>query len=155
MSKAIILTYADVTEQEAKLLKETKVLKLAINQHAEELKPDIRICTDWNLVYICKNFPQPVISVRDYFRYKSPRIIPNNLEFKGATIISAVEWLISNEYNDILIVGDNSVNNKEFQDNVNKHITPMMEYARIWQYRFGNFQLPVKSVSKFLGDCDE
>jgi len=154
MSKAIILTYAPVTKEEAKLLKETTFLKLALNHHAEELKPQIRICSDYNLPYICKNFTQPVISVRDYFRYVNPRVIYNNLEFKGATIISAVEWLISKQYNDILIIGDNSVNTEEFQNNVNKHTTPLMEYARIWQYRFGNFQLPVKSISKFLGERD-
>lgn len=154
MSKAMVLTYAPVSKDEAKLIKETTVLKLAINQHAEELNPQIRICSDWNLPYICHNFNQPIISVRDYFRYINPRLIPNNLEFKGATIIAAVEWLISKHYNDILIIGDNTVNTEEFQDNVNKHITPLMEYAAIWQYRFGKFQLPVKSISKFLGERD-
>lgn len=154
MSKAMVLTYASVSKDEAKLIKESTIFKLAINQHAEELNPQVRICSDWNLPYICKNFPQPIISVRDYFRYINTRLIPNNLEFKGATIIAAVEWLISKQYNDILIVGDNTVNTEDFQNNVNKHITPLMEYARIWQYKFGKFQLPVKSIGKFLGERD-
>lgn len=152
--KAIILTYAPVSESEQKLLKNTHIAKLAINQHGEEYKPHIRICGDYNLAYIYKNFKQPIISIREHFRYINPRVIPNNLEFKGATIISAVEWLIEMNCDEILIVGDNTVNTKDFQDNVKTQISKLQEHAKIYQYTNGNFDLPVKSISEFLNAVD-
>ena len=148
--KAIILTYAPVTDSDKVLLQSTKIFKVAINQHGEEYKPDVRVAGDWNLTYLCKNFSQPIVSLREHFRFISPREVENNVEYKGATIVGAVEWLIQRGIRDILIVGDNTVNTKEFQDNINKYITPLMTKTRIWQYSYGNFNVPVKSIEKFI-----
>lgn len=151
--KAIILTYAPVPESERELLKTTKIFKLALNNHAEEFNPNMRICSDYILSDICQNFPQKVVSVRDRFRFTTDRVeyFPN---FKGATILSGIEYLIFKGYDEILIIGDNKVNTKEFQKRVNKHIEQVKEYASIYQYTNGNFDLPVKSISEFLNAVD-
>lgn len=153
MTKAIILTYAPVPESEQELLKSTKIFKLALNHHAEEFKPDLRICSDYILADICRNFPQKVVSVRDRFRFTTDRVeyFPN---FKGATILSGIEYLIFKGYDEILIIGDNTVNTKEFQENVNCHLKHITKRANIYQYTNGKFDLPVKSISEFLNAVD-
>ena len=147
--KAIILTYAPVNESEQEILKETNIFKLAINQHAEEYKPNIRFITDYILSCICQNFPEKVVSVRDKFRYDSSRVEYFNAEFKGVTMISALEYLIYKRYDEILIVGDNTVNEKEFQDVIKKETDILKEKVKIYQYTNGNFNLPVKSITEF------
>lgn len=146
--KAIILTYAPVPESEQELLKSTKIFKLALNNHAEEYKPDLRICSDYILSDICRKFPQKVVSVREKFRFTTDRVeyFPC---FKGATILSAIEYLIHKGYDEILIIGDNKVNTKEFQDNVNHYMEQLKNLASIYQYTKGNFNLPVKSIAEF------
>ena len=150
--KSIILTYAPVPETEQALLTSTKIFKLALNGHAEEYKPDLRICSDYILSDICRNYPQKVVSVRERFKFATDRVeyFPC---FKGATILSALEYLIHKGYDEILIVGDNKVNTKEFQDNVNHYIEQIKELASIYQYTDGNFDLPTKSITDFCGGC--
>jgi len=146
--KAIILTYAPVPESEQEFLKSTKIFKLALNNHAEEYKPDLRICSDYILSDICRDFPQKVVSVREKFRFTTDRVeyFPN---FQGATISFGIEYLIFKGYDEILIIGDNTVNTKEFQERVNKYIEQVKEKASIYQYTNGNFNLPVKSITEF------
>jgi hypothetical protein len=146
--RAIILTYAPVQESDKEILKNTKIFKLALNNHAEEYKPDLRICSDYILSDICRDFPQKVVSVREKFRFTTDRVeyFPN---FQGATISSGIEYLIFKGYDEILIIGNNKVNTKEFQERVNKHIEQVKEYASIYQYTNGNFNLPVKSITEF------
>lgn len=149
--KAIILTYAPVKEEEKKLLRRTKVFKIAINQHGGEYKPTVRIISDYVLASMCKRFPENIISIRDRFRYESKRVeYINDIEFKGATIICAVEYLKNNGYKRILIVGDNRVNNKDFQKNVRKQIDKIKDGLFLYQYTKGNFNLPVMSITEFL-----
>ena len=148
--KAIILTYADFKEKE--LIRDTNIFKIALNQHAEELKPDIRIITDYNLGEKCIKFPQKIISLRDHFRFTTNRAIYPDLEFKGSTILAAIDWLIQQKYREILIIGDNTVNTKEFQDKVNEEIEKIKHKANIYQFSSGNFNLPVMSIKEFLGE---
>lgn len=148
--KAIILTQAPVTDAENKILLETEIFKLAINQHAEELKPDVRIISDYILAEICRNFSQKVVSVRDKFRYSSDRVEYFDTEFRGATIVSAIEYLISKNFDEILIVGDNTVHKEVFQNFVRKEVDMVKGKAEIYQYSYGNFNLPTKSVADFV-----
>lgn len=149
--KAIILTYAPVNEQEKKLLRKTKVFKIAINQHGGEYKPTVRIISDYVLANICRNFPEKVISIRDRFRFLTSRVeYPEGIEFKGATIVCAVEYLKNNGYKRVLIVGDNKVNTKEFQKNVKARINEIKDGMFLYQYTKGNFNLPVMSITEFL-----
>lgn len=136
--KAIILTYAPVQDSESEILKNTKIFKLALNQHAADLNPNARIITDYVLDKIYKTFPEKIISLREKLRALSPRIEYPDIEFKGSTIIAAVDYLISKNYDEILIVGDNMVNTKKFQDEVNKEMDKLVSKAKIYQYKKGN-----------------
>lgn len=151
--KAIILTYAPVLDSERELLINTKIFKLALNQHAKELNPDARIITDYVLSNICKMYPEKIISIRERLRYYSPGIEYPDIEFRGSTIIAGIEYLISKRYDEILIVGDNKVNSLAFRDEVNKELDRIKYNAKIYQYTKGNFNLQVKSIEEFLKNC--
>jgi hypothetical protein len=112
--KAIILTYAPVQDFEREILKQTNIFKLALNQHAVDLKPNARIITDYILPKIFDSCPEKIISVRQRLRCYSARVEYPNIEFKGSTIIAAADYLISKDYDEILIVGDNRVNSQKF-----------------------------------------
>ena len=150
--KAIILTQAPIKDFEKEILKHTKIFKIALNQHAEELKPDVRMITDYILADICQNFPQKVISVRDKFRYETSRVEYFNTEFKGATIVAAIEYLISKNYDEILIVGDNTVNSTYFQNYTKKEVDILKKKAKVYQYSKRNFTLPFLSIKEFCKD---
>ena len=149
--KAIILTYAPVQDFERELLINTNIFKLALNQHAKDLKPDARIITDYVLSKILKTCPEKIISVREKIRCYSPRVEYAEIEFKGSTIVAAIDYLISKCYNEILIVGNNKVNSKVFHEDVNRQIDKLVLKANIYQYTKGNFNLAVKSIKEFIG----
>lgn len=148
--KAIILTYAPVSDFEREILLHTKIFKLALNQHAESLNPNARIITDYILSDILKKCSEKIISIREKLRCFSPRVEYPQIEFKGSTIIAGIEYLIANKYTEILIVGDNKVNSKQFQDNVNFHIDRITPRVNIYQYSKGNFNLRIKSIKDFI-----
>ena len=148
--KAVILTYAPVQDSEQELLLRTNIFKLALNQHAKELKPNARIITDYILLKILSNSSEKIISLREKLRYYSPRVEYPKIEFKGSTIIAGIEYLISKGFNEILIIGDNKVNSADFRDEVNKAMDKIKHKAKIYQYSKGNFNLEVKSIKEFL-----
>ena len=147
--KAIILTYAPVQDYEREILKNTKIFKLALNQHAKDLKPDARIITDYVLPHIIANSPENIISIREKLRYNSQRVEYPDIVFKGSTIIAGVDYLILKGFDEILIVGDNRVNTVKFQCEVNKEMDKLSAENRIYQYSDGNFNLKVKSIKDF------
>lgn len=151
--KAIILTGIPIITRHKNLIKNTNVFKLALNGYSEELSPDVRFISDYVLDYIYENFPEPIVTVRDFPEKKYLRVIKAGVEFKGATIISSCEWLYNNNYNNILIVGDNTVHNKTHQNNVRqgiKELSKLHPDLNIFQFKKGNFNLPVKSINKFI-----
>ena len=147
--KAIILTYAPVNKADEEILKMTDILKLALNQHAENLRPDARIITDYMLKDILKNFSQKIISLRDRLREPSDRIEYFDGEFKGATILAAIDYLISKNYNEILIIGDNRVNHQSFRNDVDKEIEKYKGNIKLYQYSNGAFNLPTYTIEQF------
>ena len=148
--KAIILTYAPVQDFERELLLHTKIFKLALNQHAKDLNTNARIITDYVLPRILKTCSEKVISVRERLRSYSPRVEYPNIEFKGSTIVAGIDYLISKNYDEILIVGDNKVNSIQFRDEVNKEIEKIQNKAKIYQYSNGNFNLRIKNIKNFI-----
>ena len=100
-------------------------------------------------------FQEKIISVREIPRVTNSRVIKANVEFKGSTIVCAVEWLIKKGYTDILIIGDNKVNTPDFQEEVNWHINKLKNKARIYQYTKGNFMLPIRNVTEFIEEGGE
>jgi len=149
MLKAIILTYANIEQSEKSLLQSTNIFKLALNQHAEELYPDYRIITDYFLEKMCKNFSQKIISVRDRLNCYSDKVEYFDGKFKGATILSAIDYLLSKDYEEILIIGDNKVHDPAFQNLINTEIDKLDTKTKIYQYSDGNFHLPVKTIEEF------
>lgn len=153
--KAIVLTYAPINDADKEMLIKTDIYKLALNQHSEELKPDARIMTDYYLEYLYNNFPQKIISIRDKLRFESERVEYPDIEFKGSTILAALEYLILKNYTEILIIGDNKVNSAEFQKMVNCDISKLDKKVKIYQYSKGNFSLPIKGVKDFINCNNE
>lgn len=148
--KAIILTYAPVQDFEQEILSKTKIFKLALNQHAANLKPDERIITDYVLPNIIKTSSEKIISVREKLRYFSSRVEYPDIEFKGSTIIAGIDYLISKNYDEILIVGNNNVNSQKFRDEVNNEMNKLSNKIRIYQYSKGNFNLEVRSIKEYV-----
>ena len=146
--KAIVLTYAPVEESEKEILKNTKIFKIALNSHAEEFNPDLRICSDYILSDLCRKFSQKIVSVREKLRYESKRVEYFD-KFSGSTIVSAIEYLMFKGYSNILIIGDNKVNTKKLQKEINKCLEPLSNEACIYQYTKGNFKLKVMSITNF------
>lgn len=149
--KAIILTYAPISDEERDILKRTDIFKLALNQHSKDLNPHARIITDYILLKVYKSCPERIISVREKFKFYSSRVEYPEIEFKGSTIIAAADYLISKNYDEILIVGDNKVNSVEFRNKVNEKMDIISSEAKIFQYTNGNFNLPVRKIADFAG----
>ena len=148
--KSIILTNAPVDGEEWEILKTTDIFKLALNHHAEQLNPNARIITDYVLPQICERFPEKIISIREKLRCLSKRVEYPNIEFKGSTMVAAVEYLILKGFDEILIIGDNTVYSKEFQNLINEEISKLAFRTKIYQYRNGNFYLPTKTIAEFV-----
>lgn len=153
MKSALILTSIDLNIEDRNLIRTAKFFKLALNHHARELLPNARIFTDYvNFPYVLKEFPTDlIITVRSFPRNKTKNIIiPKNIQFKGSTMVAAVEFLQNNGVNRVLIVGDNTVHSKSFQDDVKNQLDCIKKTAEIYQFSNGNFNLPVKSIKEFL-----
>lgn len=148
-TKSIILTYAPVSEDEKSILINTDIYKLALNQHAGEYLPHARILADYILPRIYRSFDGKIISVRDKSIPESGRVEYFKGEFKGSTIIAAVDYLISKGFEKVLIVGNNQVNNMKFRNEVSDEIDKIKDKIKLYQYSKGNFNLPVMSVADF------
>ena len=152
MNKAIILTNAFVENDDKNILINTNITKIAINHHAEDLKPDYRICSDYIITNLLYKFNQPIISIREFVNNKKI-IYAGNISFKGSTMIACIEYLINSGYNEILIIGDNTVHQDFFQKRINDEIDIIKSNKKdinIYQYSNGNFNLPVMNVKEFI-----
>lgn len=152
MQKAIILSNVETTEEEFKLLRDTDVYKLALNYHASKYNPDARIFTDYvDLINVHQTFPNDAIYT---VRCKPLRPIKNvetvDIEFKGSTIIAAIDFLIKCNTENILLVADNTVHSQNFRDEINKNILSLKTNMHIYQFKVGNFPLPTVNVRDFL-----
>ena len=152
IKKAVILTYAPVSNLEQELLKNTKIFKLALNQHAGQLQPHARIITDYVLKSMNSKFSEKIITVRDRSKPQNDKIEYYDGEFRGATILSAIDYLTDKNYKEILIVGNNLVNNIKFRNLINNEIEKIKNEIILYQYSNGNFKLPIKSIPEFLNN---
>lgn len=150
--KALILTGISLNPYEKELIQKTGIKKFALNHHAQELKPDFRICTDYGIAaLLLQKFPQDVITTRDYAPNKR-LIYAGHITFKGSTIVACIEYLIYSGFNEILIIGNNTVHQIFFQERVKKEIDCLLQSnsnIQIFQFSHGNFNLPIISIKEF------
>lgn len=144
--KCLILTNYKATDEECSYIRDTDVYKIAINEHGEQYKPDARIITDYIAEKVCKNFSQTILSVRDKWNL-SDRVKHIDIEFKGATILAAIDYAKLKGYDNILLVADNTAHSKDFQELVKRNI---IDDGTIYQCSKGNFNLPVKSIKEWI-----
>lgn len=151
--KAIVLTPAPIEPEDVQPLLDTKIHKYAINGHAEWLKPDYRICSDYGVIgYLLEYFTQTIITTREYAK-NSRLIYAGEIPFRGSTMTACLDYLVSKGYKQILIIGNNTVHEQFFQDRINSEIKRILEDnsdVKIFQYSKGNFNLPVMSVQQFV-----
>ena len=148
LMKCLILTNYPITKEEAFYITNytRNIHKVAINWHAQNLNPDVRICTDYILKDLYDKTTEPIYSVRDR-SILSPRVKFLDVEFKGATILAAIDYAKLKGYDNILLVADNTVHSKSFQKLVNSHI---VNDGKIYQCSNGNFNLPVKPIKEWI-----
>lgn len=148
LMKCVILTNYPTTEEEAFYLTNytRNCYKIAINWHASQYNPDVRICTDYILKKLYHNCIEPIISVRDRC-INSPRVTFLDIEFKGATILAAIDYAKLKGYDNILLVADNTAHGKDFQELIKRNI---INDGTVYQCSKGNFNLPVKSIKEWI-----
>lgn len=160
--KAIVLTYAPVTKEEEKLLRETNVFKVACNWHSENLNPTVRLTLD-NAETIKKCLDagkQDILSLQfDYDDERVKRIY--NLPKRLSSLISCCDYLISRGFNQILLVATNTVTNQKaistgFQKINIDGINSVKDYAHIYKYSSeAVFDLNTRTIEEFLTMTDE
>ena len=151
--KAIVLTYAPITEQEKKLLRETKIFKIACNDYAAELKPNVRLCAD-NIVKKClKCDTCPVISMN--YDLEEKRVINGScLPRRNTTLISCIDYLYLNGYTSVLLVATNpdSATTKLNIEGLNS----IKDCLNIYKYsKDGNLDVPYKNIGEFMLSDEE
>lgn len=155
--RAIVLTYAPVTEEEKELLLTTDELKIACNWHAEDLKPDLRLTLDnEKTIKKCLEVGNQTI-ISGSFRYDDERVkVDFSLPKRYSSLISCCDYLIQNGYTHILLVANNQqANNKkittDFQKLNKDGINSLKDYAYIFKYRDeAVFDVPTRTVKEFL-----
>ncbi|MCQ2957306.1 MAG: hypothetical protein MJ180_00215 [Candidatus Gastranaerophilales bacterium] len=155
MAKAIILTYADITEEEKELLKNTDVFKIACNNYCAELKPNIRLCAD-DIVDKCLNCDScPVISI-NYDRDKKGVIDGHYLPNRNSSLILCLDYLIYKRYDSVLLVANNQMSNNrdikaDFQNYNRKCVNELKPYINMYKYsENGVFDIPHLKIKEFL-----
>ena len=151
--RAIILTYAPVTKEEAKLLKNADVFKIATNFSAAELKPNLRLCAD-NIVQKCLDCDTcDVVSVNHDLERE--RVINAcYLPKRHSTLLYCIDYLYLKGYSEVLLVATNpdSATSKINYIGVNG----MKDCLYLYKYtKDGNLDIPYKSVKEFLSMTDE
>lgn len=149
LKKAIVLTYADITKADAKLLKETDVYKIACNTYCADLKPDIRLCSD-DIVEKCLNCDTcPVIST-NYDLNKDRVINGNYLPKRHTTLVSCIDYLMLQGYTHILLVATNPAGTATYKLNL-KYTDSLKDCLYLYKYtKEGTFNVPVMTIKEFL-----
>ena len=147
--KAIILTYAPVTDREKSLINKSNLLKIAVN-HAP-YKADYRVIRDC-FYDSYKNYSDKLIFLDGYIIKQTDTPNDNNgLYFMGGSITTAIDFTIQQGATDIILIANNTVNGEDFQQCINKGIIELKKYANLYKYtEDGNFDLPFKSIKEFM-----
>lgn len=167
--KALVLTRCEnISTEDRALIHQSNLFKICVNY--APYSSDIRLFHDdqhWK--YYSNNFKEPLATHSNALnRYDRKQIIETNKfvlfyinAIKPATpnkqelfyhinsVIPAIDYCIKQNYQDILIVGDNTVYSKEFQEEYNKATNILKNYCNLYQFSNGNFDLATKSIEEF------
>lgn len=140
MKKVLILTQIKLSDEDKELISNTGITKIAINGHAEYLKPDLRFAADYIADELYSKFKQPVITSRD----RKGLLV--NVEHSGSSLVDCVRWL--GDKFEVLLIADNTVNATWQQVNIYK---ALRGYKNVYKFtKDGNFPLVYKSLKEFL-----
>lgn len=155
MVRAIILTYAPITDEEKELLRNTDVFKIACNTYCAELKPNVRLTAD-NIVDKCLECDTcPVVSV-NYDLEKERVINACYLPHRYSSILYCLDYLYLKGYDTVLLVANNNVGNQnnkteEFKQNNIKGVDNFRGLMHIFKYsQEGRFNVETVTIKEFL-----
>ena len=153
MAKAIVLTYADVNKEEAKLLKNTDIFKIATNFSAAELKPNVRITLD-DIVDKCLECDTcPVISVNHDF--DKADINGSYLPNRHSSLLGCLDYLYLEGYDNVLLIATNPIGTPTYRTNIDG-VNFMKKFLNIYKYKDeGTFDVPTMTVKEFIMLTDE
>lgn len=155
MKKAVVLTYAKISDEEKELLKNTDVFKIACNTYCADLKPDLRLTAD-NIVDNCLNCDTCDVVSLNYDLNKKRVINAQNLPKRHSSLLSCIDFLFFKKYTHILLIADNTQNNGHDIENglqkINKEgINNFKHYLNLYKYSVkGVFDIPQKNIKEFL-----
>lgn len=154
MAKAIILTYAPVSNEDAKLLKNTDIFKIATNYSAAELKPNIRLTAD-DIVDKCLECDTcPVLSIHHDLgkdRVINASYLPN----RKSSLLSCIDYLYLQGYDDVLLVATNPPDTATHIMN-KRGVNNMKTSLYLYKYtEEGCFDIPYMTIKEFLMLTDE
>ena len=166
--KALVLTRCEINEKNRALIENSNLFKISVNYALFD--SDVRLFHDqryWKHYVadfkdilithenILNNIGIEQIKQSKRFKlfYKNASIPnttnQNELFYKINSVIPAIDYCIKQNYQDILIVGDNTVYSKEFQEEYNKATNVLKNYCNLYQFSNGNFDLATKSIEEF------
>ena len=151
--RAIILTYAPVNNEEKKLLRNTKVFKMACNSYCAELKPNLRLCAD-NIVQKCLDCDSCDVVSLNYDLERERVINGCYLPKRHSSLLSCIDYLYLKGFTDILLVASNpdSATSKINYIGVND----IKDCLNLYKYtKDGNLDIPYMTIKEFLMLTDE
>lgn len=147
--KAIVLTYAELTKEEKRLLKNTDIYKIACNDYCAELKPNIRLCAD-NIVNKCLECDTcDVISIN--YDLEQKRVINGStMPKRHSTLLHCIDWLYFQGYTDVLLVATNPIGKETYKINL-EGVDNLKECLNLYKYNDeGTFNLPKMTIKEFI-----
>lgn len=96
-----------------------------------------------------------MLDEKHYYQADEPNSIdtPDKkyLYFMGGTITTAIDYAIKLGCKDILLIADNTVHSKDFQDCVNIGIIELAKHCNLYKWtEDGNFSIPYKNIKDFI-----
>jgi hypothetical protein len=163
-----LLTRCKTSNFEKISIDKSSILKIAVNR--ADYQSNYRLFYDsfhWrsyfdhikNEIFVTRKLESENINNKENFMFFEDALTPctsnsNELFMEHSSLIPSIDLAIKLGGKDILLIADNNVDNinflKEvFEPEINKTIQEFREYANIYQFSKGNFNLPVKSIEEF------
>lgn len=147
--KAIILTYANLTDEEKELLTNTDVYKIACNNYCAELKPNVRLCAD-DIVDKCLECDSCPVITCNYDLEREGVINGCYLPNRHSSLLYCIDYLYLQGYTEVLLVATNPEGTATHEIN-KKGVNDMKDCLYLYKYtKEGCFDIPTISIKEFL-----